>query len=105
MPNMDLGDMLIAGAVAVGAANAVQGTSCGSIQGGQGAVQLFTSPFSASQSPNSVFETPSLVGSSQFEYGYGVGLVPGYPFVVIGEHFRDVGTTSMAGQVYVYKLN
>lgn len=105
MPNMDMADMQLAGGVAVGAPNAVQGTSCNSIQGGQGAVQLFTSPFSASQGPSYIFETPSLAGSSQFEFGYGVALVPGYPFIVIGEHFRDVGTTSMAGQIYVYKLN
>jgi hypothetical protein len=105
MPNIDVADTLLTGAVAVGAPNAVQGTSCSSIQGGQGAVHVFTSPFSASQSPRYVFETPSLVGSSQFEYGYGLSLVPRYPFIVIGEHFRDVGSTSMAGQVYVYKLN
>lgn len=105
MPNTDMADMLLAGAIAVGAPNATQGNSCNSIQGGQGAMQLFTSPFTVSQGPSYVFETPSLTGSNQFEYGYGVALVPGYPFVVIGEHFRDVGSTSMAGQVYVYKLN
>jgi len=101
-PNYDVANMLAAGAVAVGAPNA---STCSSIQGGTGAVHLFTSPFSASERPNYVFETPSLGGSNQFEYGYGVGIVPGYPFLVIGEHYRDVGTTSMAGQVYVYKLN
>ena len=101
-PNIDMGDMSAAGAVAVGAPNA---SSCGSIQGGQGALNLFTSPFASSETPNYVFETPSLVGSSQFQFGYGVGIAPGYPFIVIGEHFRDVGTTIMAGQVYVYKLN
>lgn len=105
MPNIDVGDLSVAGAIAVGAPNAIQGSSCNSIQGGQGALHLFTSPFSASQTPNYVFETPSLVGSSQYEFGYSVGVAPGYPFIVIGEHFRDVGTTSMAGQVYVYKLN
>jgi hypothetical protein len=44
-------------------------------------------------------------GLESFQFGYSVGIAPGYPFIVIGEHFRDVGTTSMAGQVYVYKLN
>jgi hypothetical protein len=38
-------------------------------------------------------------------YGYGVGIVPGYPFILIGEKGRDVGTTAGAGQVYVYKKN
>lgn len=101
-PNIDTGDMLAGGAVAVGAPNA---SSCSSIQGGQGALNLFTSPFTASQTPNYIFETPSLAGSNQFEFGYSVGVAPGYPFVVIGEHFRDVGSTSLAGQVYVYRLN
>ena len=105
MPNIDVSDMATAGAIAVGAPNAIQGSSCNSIQGGQGALHLFTSPFGSSEYPNYVFETPSLVGSSQFEFGYSVGIAPGYPFIIIGEHFRDVGTTSMAGQVYVYKLN
>jgi hypothetical protein len=101
-PNIDVGDMAATGAVAVGAPNA---SSCSSIQGGQGALNLFTSPFASSETPNYIFETPSLAGSNQFEFGYSVGLVPEYPFIVIGEHFRDVGTTSLAGQVYVYKLN
>ena len=101
-PNIDVGDMAAAGAVAIGAPNA---SSCSSIQGGQGALNFFASPFASSETPTYVFETPSLVGSSQFQFGYSVGIVPGYPFIVIGEHFRDVGSTSMAGQVYVYKLN
>lgn len=101
-PNVDLGDMAATGAVAIGAPNA---SSCSSIQGGQGALNLFTSPFASSETPNYLFETPSLAGSTQFQFGYSVGLVPGYRFIVIGEHFRDVGTTTMAGQVYVYKLN
>jgi hypothetical protein len=105
MPNIDVADMATAGTIAVGAPNATQGSSCNSIQGGAGALHLFTSPFGSSQYPSYVFETPSLMGSSQFEFGYGVGIAPGYPFIIIGEHYRDVGTTSQAGQVYVYKLN
>ena len=101
-PNIDIGDLAATGAVAVGAPNA---SSCSAIQGGQGALNLFTSPFASYQTPNYIFETPSLVGSNQFQFGYSVGIAPGYPFIVIGEHFRDVGTTSTAGQVYVYKLN
>ena len=101
-PNIDVGDLGATGAVAVGAPNA---SSCSSIQGGMGALNLFTSPFTSSETPNYLFETPSLAGSNQFQFGYSVGIVPGYPFMVIGEHFRDVGTTSMAGQVYVYKQN
>lgn len=103
-PNFDIGNMTV-GAVAVGTPNASIGTSCTSIKGGVGAVHLFTSPFASSQQPNYVFGPPTLVGSSQFSFGYGVGLVPGYPFVLVGAHLQDVGTTSNAGQVYVYKKN
>jgi hypothetical protein len=101
-PNSDVAQMLTSGAVAVGAPNATLDKNC---QGGVGAVHVFTSPFASSQYPNYVFEPPDLVGGSGFQYGFGVGIVPGYPFIVIGEHFRDVGTTVRAGQVYVYKAN
>jgi len=101
--NNDIGTMLTTGAVAVGAGTATTDQSCGSSQGGVGAVHLFTAPFATSQNPNYVFQPPDLVGSTQFQYGSGVGLVPGYPFLIIGEHLRTVGTTGTAGQVYVYK--
>ena len=100
-PNSDVGQMLTSGAVAVGAPNATLDKNC---QGGVGAVHLFTSPFTASQYPNYVFQPPDL-GAGGLQYGFGVGLAPGYPFILIGEHFRDVGTTAGAGQVYVYKGN
>ena len=103
-PNFDVGNMLTVGGIAVGTPNATIGNGC-SIKGGIGAVHLFTSPFGSSQQPNYVFEPPTLVGSSQFSFGYGVGVVPGYPFVLVGAHLQDVGTTSNAGQVYVYKKN
>ena len=45
-----------------------------------------------------------MLQNSNLGYGFGVGLVPGYPFVLIGEHYRDVGNTVGAGQVYVYKF-
>ena len=103
-PNWDLGDMQSGGAVAIGTPNANNNNGC-SIQGGVGTVQLFTSPFASSQQPNYVFEPPTLVGSNQFQFGYGVGVAPGYPFVLVGAHFMDVGTTTSAGQVFVYKKN
>ena len=101
MPNIDVGDMAAAGAIAVGAP---QTTTCGQIQGGIGALNLYTSPFTSGESPIFVFETPYPLNSNQYQFGYSVGIAPGYPFIVVGEHFRDVGTTSMAGQVYVYKI-
>ena len=102
LPDFAAGNLQSVGGVAVGTPNADNANGCPiSI----GALQLFTSPYASSQQPNYVFEPPNLVGSKQFEYGYSVGLVPGYPLMLIGEHYRDVGTTSEAGQVYVYKKN
>lgn len=104
-PNSDVGELLTTGAIAVGAPSASSSQSCTSSVGGVGAVHLFTAPFAAAQYPNYLFEPPDLVGSTAFEYGFGVGIVPGYPFLLIGEHSRDVGTTAGAGQVYVYRKN
>jgi len=102
LPDFAVGNLQSVGAVAVGTPNASNSNGCPI---SVGALQLFTSPYASSQQPNYVFEPPSLAGSKQFEYGYSVGLVTGYPFILIGEHYRDLGTTSQAGQVYVYKKN
>ncbi len=102
LPDFAVGNLQSVGAVAVGTPNASNSNGCPI---SVGALQLFTSPYASSQQPNYVFEPPSLVGSKQFEYGYSVSFVPVYPIMLVGEHYRDVGTTSMAGQVYVYKKN
>jgi len=94
-PNSDVGDLLSVGAVLVGAPNS---GSCA------GSAQLFTSPFNPSTTPSYLFEPPSMVGGYG-NYGYGVAVAPGYPFILIGEKLRDVGTTTQAVQVYVYKQN
>ena len=94
-PNSDVGDMLSAGAVLVGSPNS---GSCA------GSAQLYTSPFGSTTTPNYLFEPPSLLGNYG-NYGYGVAVAPGYPFILIGEKLRDVGTTAQAGQVYVYMKN
>jgi hypothetical protein len=94
-PNIDVGDMQTSGAALIGAPNA---GSC------TGAAQLFISPFSSTQTPNYVFEPPT-VPQNGSNYAYGVAVVPGYPFILIGDKLRDVGTTTQAGQVYVYKKN
>jgi hypothetical protein len=93
-PNTDMGDMLSAGALLVGAPNS----------GCTGSAQLFTSPFSSTTTPNYLFEPPTLVGGYG-NYGYGVAVAPGYPFILVGDKLRDVGTTVQAGQVYVYMKN
>jgi len=100
LPDFAAGNLQSVGGVAVGTPNADNANGCPiSI----GALQLFTSPYASSQRPNYVFEPPNLLNSKQFEYGYSVSFVPGYSIILIGEHYRDVGSTSMAGQVYVYK--
>jgi len=95
MPNTDIGDMLSVGALLVGSPNS---GSCA------GSAQLFTSPFASTATPNYLFEPPTLLGNYG-NYGYGVAVTPGYPFILIGEKLRDVGTTAQAGQVYVYMKN
>jgi hypothetical protein len=101
-PNFDVGGMLAGGAVLVGTPNANNGaTQCSTTEG---AAHLFTSPFNSVTTPNYLFEPPTLQ-KNFMDFGYGVGIVPGYPFILIGEKGRDVGTTTTAGQVYVYKKN
>ena len=99
VPNTDVAGMLAEGGIAVGAPNASICNSYG------GAVHLYTSPLATSQQPTYVFQPPSLAGSTGSAFGYGVGLAPGYPFLLVGDHIVDVGSTVQAGQVYVYKKN
>lgn len=102
-PGFSVGNLQTVGGVAVGAIDAENGNGCPLTVG---ALQLFTSPFASSQQPNYVFEPPSLVGvKTGGEYGYSVDFASGYPIMLIGEHYRAVGTTNSAGQVYVYKKN
>jgi hypothetical protein len=103
LPDFAAGNLLSVGGVAVGTPNADNSNGC---SWSVGALQLFTSPLVSSQQPNYVFQPPSLSGTKQsVEYGYSVSFVPGYPLILIGEHYRNVGTTTQAGQVYVYKRN
>jgi hypothetical protein len=98
-PNTDVSEMVAGGAIAIGAPNA---TTCNTQMG---TVHLYTEPLAASQQPSYVFQPPSLASSSNLAFGYGVGLAPGYPFLFVGDHIQSVGSTSAAGQVYVYKKN
>ncbi len=102
LPGFDVGNLQSVGGVAIGTPNASASNGC---PNSVGTLQLFTSPYASSEQPSYLFEPPSLVGSKQYEYGYNVGFVPGYPLILITEHYQDVGSTSMAGQVYVYKKN
>jgi hypothetical protein len=98
-PNTDVSEMLAGGAIAVGAPNS---TTCHTQIG---SVHLYTAPLASSQQPSYVFQPPSLVSSTTLSFGYGVGLAPGYPFLLVGDHYQSVGSTGAAGQVYVYKKN
>ena len=103
LPDFAAGNLVSEGGVAVGTPNADNSNGCSL---SVGALQLFTSPLASSQQPNFVFEPPSLSGGKPgVEYGYSVSFVPGYPLILVGEHYRNVGTTTQAGQVYVYKKN
>ena len=103
LPDFAAGNLQSVGGVAVGTPNGSNSNGCSL---SVGALQLFTSPYASSQQPNYVFEPPSLAGTrSSPEYGYSVDFVSGSPIMLIGEHYREVGATSMAGQVYVYKKN
>jgi FG-GAP-like repeat len=105
-PNFDLGDMMLAGgAVLVGTPNANNPKTGSACTVYIGAAHLFTGPFGASEMPNYVFEPPVIPSSGGLDYGYGLAVAPGYPFIVIGAKYTTVGTTAYAGQVYVYKKN
>jgi hypothetical protein len=103
-PNLDLTDIGSSGAIIIGTPNANNpgnGSSCTIYVG---AAHLFTSPFGATEKPNYVLEPPVITGDGM-DYGYGVAVVPGSPFIVVGAKLANVGTTKNAGQVYVYKKN
>jgi VCBS repeat protein len=102
-PNIDVGDMALAGgAILIGTPNANNPQTGSACKVYIGAAQLFTSSFSATETPNYVFEPPAIPDSGM-DYAYGVAVVPGYPFIVMGAKLSSVGTTANAGQVYVYK--
>ena len=98
-PNTDVEAMAAGGALVVGAPNA---STCNSYIG---AVHLYIAPLSSSQQPSYLFQPPTLQSTSNLAFGYGVGIAPGYPFLIVGDHIQSVGTTASAGQVYVYKKN
>jgi hypothetical protein len=99
VPNTDVGAMAAGGAFVVGAPSA---STCSTEIG---AVHLYTAPLSTSQQPSYLFQPPSLQSTSNLAFGYGVGIAPGYPFLIVGDHTQSVGSTGSAGQVYVYKKN
>ena len=113
--DFSVGDMLGTGQadILVGIPNAGNSSSCKS----PGAGELFFPSASNLTQPTFTFQ-PSALNSEYGGYGWGVGVVPavsgninlnlisGYtPLILVGETGRLVGSTSGAGQVYVYKKN
>lgn len=101
-PGMDMGDLGSTGAILVGATDSNNnGTGCSGLD--VGAAHLYVAPFSSVQMTNYLFEPPPeyLPG----DYGYSVAIANGLRYVLIGEHFANVGTTQSAGQIFVYRMN
>jgi hypothetical protein len=89
------------GDVVVGAPNAPDSGSCGSV----GAVHVFvaqgTTGTGATGWTRYLLQPPT-VGPGQF--GWSTVTVPGTSLIFIGENGRDVGSVTQAGQVYIYKV-
>jgi len=108
--NADFGDMLGtgAGAVVIGAPNVANSNACNV---SVGAAELYLPSTTNLSPPAFTFQPPS-VQDSYMGFGWGVGILPavsgvtGYtPLLLSGEIGANVGSTSGAGQVYIYKQN
>lgn len=44
------------------------------------------------------------VESDDTQLGYSVAVAHGYPFVLVGDNFRNLGSTTSAGQAFVYRV-
>ena len=87
--------------VLIGAPNAVSGSVCG------GVAYLYLSGGLASPlSTRIMLGTPVLdPGTSNFQvFGWAAAFAPGTRLFFVTDHGADLGATSSAGQVYVYKL-
>jgi hypothetical protein len=103
--NADSGDMLGIGQAGfvVGVPNAANSTACNA---SVGAAELYLPTTTNLSPPAYTFQPPSV----QSRFGWGVAIVPAdatgsAPLLVVGENGATVGSTSGAGQVYVYKMN
>lgn len=88
-----LGDVLI------GAPNASSGSICG------GVAYLNLSSFGSPLSLRLTISTPVLNTQSQQGFGWAVAFAPGTRLFFVTDHGLSVGTTSSAGQAYVFKVN
>ncbi len=108
--NADSGDMLGIGqgGFVVGVSNAANSTACNV---SVGAAELYL-PTTTNLSPPVYTFQPPCVEPDYMGFGWGVGIVPFVsgvidytPLLIVGESGRQVGSTTNAGQVCVYKMN
>ena len=87
--------------VLIGAPNATQNSSCNS----PGAAYLFLSdPNNPGAQPTRYMLQAPVPDADFAAYGWSMGAVPGSRLVLVGEHGRNLGGVTDAGQVYVYRL-
>jgi hypothetical protein len=87
--------------VFIGAPNASSGSGCNSA----GAAYVFLSdPANPSTPPTSYMLQAPAPNYAFAAYGWSIAAVPGSRLVLVGEHGRNLGGVTGAGQVYVYRL-
>jgi hypothetical protein len=89
--------------VAVGAPNTPDNATCNSM----GTAYVFIAQGSVTTGVTGwqrhTIQAPS-VDPDFAAFGWSTAAVPGSSLIFIGEHGRNVGATSFAGQVYVYRV-
>jgi len=85
--------------VLIGAPNAASGSTCG------GVAYLFLSSSGSPVSRRLTLSTPVLDTQSVQVFGWGASFAPGTRLFFVTDHGLNLGTTSPAGQVYVFKVN
>jgi hypothetical protein len=91
------GDAL--GDVLIGAPNAASGSVCG------GVAYLYLSSLGSPASNRVMIGTPVLDPSSTQRFGWSAAFAPGTRLFLVGDQGLILGSTSPAGQVYVFKVN
>ena len=91
------GDAL--GDVLIGAPNAASGPVCG------GVAYLYLSSLGSPASNRLMISTPVLDSQSVQRFGWSTAFAPGTRIFLVGDQGLILGSTSPAGQVYVFKVN
>ena len=85
--------------VLIGAPNASSGSICG------GVAYLYLSSLGSPVSTRLTISTPTLDDQSLQRFGWATAFAPGTRLFFVTDQGLNVGTTSNAGQVYVFKVN